>query len=134
MPDSLVFGKTFNLLGKSVNIAAKRHSLIAGNIANMNTIGYQPKDIDFHQALERELNNQQDDLARTHKKHMSGDTDSELSGKVRKSEGDEFNLDSVNIDTEMTNLAENNIKYRTSVELLMRKIAKMRHVIQEGGR
>ncbi len=134
MQHSLVFDHTFNILKKSLNITARRHSMISGNIANIDTIGYEPKDIDFYKVLERELNNQQDSLYCTHKKHFAHCCDFVLSGEVRKSKDDENNLDHVNIDTEMMKLLENSIKYRTSVEMLLRKISILRYVIQEGGR
>ena len=94
--------------------------MITGNIANVNTIGYKPKDLDFRKTLERELSNVRDDLYRTHENHFKRGIDTELSGTVRKGKGGKFDLDSVNIDTEMTNLVENNIQYRTSVEILLR--------------
>ncbi|MBW1995069.1 MAG: hypothetical protein JRI77_11575, partial [Deltaproteobacteria bacterium] len=49
-------------------------------------------------------------------------------------EEDNTGLDPVNIDTEMTHLIENNLKYRTSVEMLLRKMGMLKHAITEGGR
>jgi flagellar basal-body rod protein FlgB len=45
---------------------------------------------------------------------------------------DRYHLDSVNIDTEMANLVENNLTYRTTTELLLRKTAILRTAITEG--
>ncbi len=134
MPDSFLFNKTFRVLEKSMDVSAKRHSMITSNIANVNTVGYQPKDIDFQKTLEKELLDDSGSMIGTHDKHYrySGDTGSIHA--LKRGSGDETNPDPVNIDTEMTNLAENNIKYRTSAEILLRKIAKLRYVITEGGR
>ncbi len=134
MPESLVFNRPYQVLKKSLNLASRKHSLITGNIANLNTVGYKPKDIDFQKALTRELNNEQSGLYRTNEKHFEKGSDLIREGSDREGKEDEYNLDSVNIDFEMANLMENSIKYRTSVEMLLRKIAGLRHVIQEGGR
>jgi flagellar basal body rod protein FlgB len=40
----------------------------------------------------------------------------------------------VDIDKEMTKLAENNLMYRTGVEVLLRKLAALKHAIIEGGK
>lgn len=133
MPGSYVFDKTVDFLEKSMDISTRRHNLISGNIANMNTVGYQPRDLDFRSALQRELSSDTDDLYRTHTNHYRQGVDSHLAGSVRKRNGNESSPDQVNIDTEMTHLVENNLKYRTSVEMLLRKIAILRHTISEGG-
>ena len=131
-----IFDNTYNLLSKSLNINARRHSLITGNIANMDTIGYKPLDIDFNHTLKKAMaDNKDGDLVRTHPNHLQGEAGSmDMSGKVRRDATNRYNLDSVNIDTEMTNLKENNINYRTNVEILLRKISILRQAITEGGR
>lgn len=131
-----IFDNTYNLLSKSLNINARRHSLITGNIANMDTIGYKPMDIDFSDTLKKAMTDNKDgELVRTHPNHLQSEAGSVgMSGKVRRDATNRYNLDSVNIDTEMTNLMENNINYRTNVEMLLRKISILRQAITEGGR
>ncbi|RJP76382.1 MAG: flagellar basal body rod protein FlgB [Desulfobacteraceae bacterium] len=128
------FDRTYDLLGKSLNIAARRHSLITGNIANMDTIGYQPRDLDFDKTLQRAMNSGGGELYKTHPDHMEQRSEKRIyQGKPRENSGDPHNLDRVNIDTEMTSLISNNGKYKTSVEMLLRKIAILRQSINEGG-
>ncbi len=135
MTDSFIFDKTHFLLSKSLDIAARRNSLISGNIANVDTIGYQPKDIDFQSTLAQAMQPDDAGLRRTNPKHLpSKAIDVDMAGSVRQGEGDDYHLDSVDIDTEMSHLIENNIQYRTSVELLLRKIGMLRQSITEGGR
>ena len=68
-------------------------------------------------------------------KHFSGaGINSSLINGTNSEDVDIYHLDSVNIDTEMTHLVENNIKYRTSTEMLLRKLDKLRYAIREGGR
>jgi flagellar basal-body rod protein FlgB len=136
MGDSRVFNRTYEVLSTSLDVSARRHNLITGNIANMDTIGYKPRDIDFQKTLERAMAEPPPDrIARTDARHFSGADRSaavSMDGSISQ-DVDIHHLDSVNIDTEMANLVENNIKYRTTTELLLRKMATLRHAIQEGG-
>lgn len=137
MADSRIFGHTLKVIGTALDVSARRHNLIAGNIANMDTIGFEPKDLDFNKTLSRAMGEKEPDfLDRTHKKHLSpydDDTSSALNGKDSE-EVDIYHLDSVNIDTEMMNLTENNIKYRATTELLLRKMKILQYSIDEGGK
>ncbi|MCK5541234.1 MAG: flagellar basal body rod protein FlgB [Desulfobacterales bacterium] len=136
MPDSRLFGRTYEVLSNSLDVSAKRHNLISSNIANMDTIGYKPKDLDFKKTLKRAMTKAPPpDMARTHNKHFAGvNTNSSSLNGANSEDVDIYHLDSVNIDTEMTNLVENNIKYRTTTEMLLRKLDKLRYAIREGGR
>jgi flagellar basal-body rod protein FlgB len=134
MADSMVFGKTFTMLKKALDISSRRHSLISTNLANMDTIGYKPKDIDFNKTLEREISKGGGGLNNTHPRHYSYGADNAVFVSGKDDPDAEFRKDSVDIDKEISNLSENNIKYRVSVELLIRKVKKIKHVIQEGGK
>jgi flagellar basal-body rod protein FlgB len=136
MADSRIYGHTSKLIAKALDTSARRHGLITGNIANMDTIGYKPKDIDFNKALKRAMGEKEPDfLMKTHYKHLSTDENSGSSLFGENSEDvDIYHLDSVNIDTEMMNLMENNIKYRTTTEMLLRKMKILHYSIDEGGR
>ncbi len=135
MSDSRLFNRTYEVLSTSLDVSARRHNLITGNIANMDTIGYKPRDIDFQKTLQRAMAEPAPDrISRTDARHFSGAEPKPVSmdGSISQ-DVDIHHLDSVNIDTEMANLVENNIKYRTTTELLLRKMATLRHAIQEGG-
>ncbi len=136
MADSRIFGPTSQMIGKALDISARRHKLISGNIANMDTIGYKPKDFDFNETLKRAIGKKEPDyLDKTHSKHLSPDDEKSFSMKGENSEAvDIYHLDSVNIDREMMNLMENNIKYRTTVEMKLRKSKIMAYAIDEGGK
>lgn len=132
MADNFLFNNTYNMLGKSMGISTKRHSMISSNLANMDTIGYKSKDIDFQKALETEME-KNGGLSTTDKKHFKVGVNNPLDGKYREND-DPYNIDPVNIDTEMNNLIENNIKFKSSVEMMLRKVGILRHAIAEGGR
>jgi flagellar basal-body rod protein FlgB len=134
MADMFIFDDTTRLLGKAMDVTAKRHALIAGNIANLDTVGYQPKDLDFKKTLETVMAGGSQKLATTNVRHIpAGETVRTVRSRVMEGEAGP-GLDSVNIDREMTHLMENNIQYRSSVEMLLRKIGMLRQAITEGGR
>lgn len=136
MADSRIFGHTTEVISKALDVSARRHNLITGNIANMDTIGHEPSDLDFNRTLKRLMvEKEPDDLEKTHSQHLSSEQDEKIAMHGMNSEEvDIYHLDSVNIDTEMMNLMENNIKYRTTTELLLRKMKILHYSIDEGGR
>ncbi len=137
MADSRIYGRTHQMITESLDISAKRHNLISSNIANMDTIGYTPSDIDFQSALKRAMDGPEPDyLDKTHDKHLSTHYGTDpYTVKGQDSEDvDIYHLDSVNIDTEMMNLMENNVKYRSTVEMLLRKMTILNYAIDEGGK
>lgn len=136
MSDSRLFGYTSRLIGQALDVSAKRHNLISSNIANMDTIGYKPKDLDFNKTLQRVMDEKEPDyLDKTHPDHLSPESEESFQMTGKNSEDvDIYHLDSVNVDREMINLMENNIKYRTIVELKLRKSAIKSYAIDEGGK
>lgn len=50
MSDAL-FGKTFDVLERSLDVRQIRHSMIATNLANSETPGYRAIDVDFTQTM-----------------------------------------------------------------------------------
>lgn len=131
MPVKSLFGKTFHVIERSLEITKLGHGLIASNIANLNTPGYRAKEIDFDEALKDALENRSVDLARTHPLHFGAPSGSyAISCRERSLGGG----DRVDIDKEMSKLAENNLRYRSSIEVLLRKFSMLKHAIIEGGR
>ncbi len=133
MADSRIFNRTFRMISNSLDIAARRNTLISSNIANIDTVGYAPKDIDFKKTLERAMNDKQTaTMTVTDPRHFSGSDRRSLSmdGRIS-SDVDLEHLDSVNVDTEMAHLVENNIKFSETTEMLLRKMSILRNAIQE---
>lgn len=129
MPIKSLFNRTYHVVERSLEIAKLRHGIIASNVANVGTVGYRAKDLDFDKALEDALGKRSVDMERTHPLHFSarkaGSVDYEIV---------EEDHPGVNIDTEMSKLAENNLRYQADIEALLRKFATLKYVITEGGR
>ena len=132
MVDSLLFDNAVHVMHKAMNISSERNRLISSNIANVDTIGFKPADLDFKESLLRAMETPSEiTLKRTHPEHFESATAADLSDvPVYR----ERSVAAVDIDQEMTNLAENNLQYRTNSEMLMRKLNLIRFSITEGGR
>ena len=131
MVDSILFDRAVDVMHKALNISSERNRLITSNVANVDTIGYAPADLDFKETLLQAMESPAEStLARTDERHFAtGAIDRSGEAVYRKS-----STAAVDIDQEMTNLAENNIQYRTSSEMLMRKLNMIKYSIAEGGK
>lgn len=135
MLDKLFSQKTFHALEQTIRITRQRHEVVSSNIANIETPGYRAKDIDFKTALaEASGAGRGFKLVRTDAQHIGREMNSarQIESFADSSEFNGFNW--VNIDNEMTKLTENNLMFRAGVELLIRKITRIKEVIREGGR
>ncbi len=121
-----LFGKTIDLLSHMLDFRAARHKVIVSNIANLDTPDYKPRDLLFETNLSEAMGKGDAvALSRTQAKHLSS-----FPGR-----GGHFQVsqtgDKVEIDKEMTNLAENNLTYNLTVELLARKFKGIDTVLRE---
>jgi flagellar basal-body rod protein FlgB len=119
-----LFGKTFNLLSTMMDYRSERNKLITSNIANLDSADYKPTDYVFKDDLKQAMDIRVR-LTRTNEKHFPNAKD-----EISK---DDFKLvksdDKVDLDTEMTNLAENHLMYNLTVELLARKFRNIKNVL-----
>ena len=46
-------GKTVDLLSRALDFRSANHSVIAGNLANIDTPGYKPKELSFNKELRK---------------------------------------------------------------------------------
>lgn len=120
-----LFSKTVDLLSNMLDYRAERHKVIASNIANLDTPGYKPSTIDFRENLDEIMNKREPLLlTRTNPRHFQAGGG-----------GREFQIstsgDKVEIDKEMADLAENNITYNATVEMLARKFRGLNTVLKE---
>lgn len=129
MTDLFDTNSAWKTLEKAMDVSAERHRRITHNIANIDTIGYKTKDVDFRQALEQALKDRSG-IHRTHPRHFAPQPGPKALAVSDDTEG----AAKVDIDREMTHLMENNIRYRTSIEMLLRKMHMLKNAITEAGR
>lgn len=134
--DRLLFAdKTPLVLKKALDFQSERQLLISSNISNIDTPGYQAKDIDFKGALKAALGTGDDlTLRTTHKSHIGPGKDAIQRLKAepyRERDAAKSNGNNVNIDKEMMKLAENQISYNATVQLMAKRVSTIRAAITE---
>lgn len=128
---------TYELIKKALDASAERSRVIAHNIANVNTSGFKASRVIFEEKLNSVLNGETIGLKTTDKKHISeGSTLENLTPEVKKDTSTSMRLDgnNVDIDSEMTNLAANNILFNALVNQANSRISMRRYVVSEGRR
>lgn len=103
-PSVNLFDNTELGLERAISGAALRQSLLANNIANANTPGYQPEDVDFHGVLAQAM--QTGDPSTIASVQFTPVTEDETMG----ADGN-----GVDIDVESADLAENGLEYEALV-------------------
>ncbi len=134
--DRLLFAdKTPLILIKALDFQSQRHLLISSNISNIDTPGYQAKDIDFKGALRAALGTGEGLAMKTTHSRPIGPSRDDIRGLQAEpfSEPDaaKSNGNNVNIDKEMMKLAENQIAYNATIQMLSKRGSTIRAAISE---
>lgn len=133
-----LFSKSDGALEASLNHRLAKQNVLSANITNANTPGYRALGYAFESQLQDALGNSSGLALRvTNGKHIlnsgqgaDGNVKPDLHVKPTESVGNDGNT--VDVDAEMAELAETQILYRASVEVLNRKFAMMRYGINGG--
>jgi flagellar basal-body rod protein FlgB len=131
--------KTTRALGASLNLRQIRNNVISSNIANAETPGYQAKKVDFEKALARAIDfdgaGSLDGIDSEHYPTGPGAI-SRLKADVYENPDVSVNNDgnTVDLEREMTSLAENSVMYKAAVQLINKKMAALKYAVSEGGR
>ncbi len=112
-----LFGLTtrrLDIAQKSLDLASREALLRAGNIANADTPGYRAKELSFEKAMHDALRPAAGagSLMKTNPKHLPETEIGKVNGAVTVPEGSErIDGNTVNMDKEMTAMAEVDIRY-----------------------
>lgn len=134
-----LFDKTTDALGATLNFRLQKENLINSNIANAETPGYHAKKMDFEDQLARALD--LDGLRHIDSNnpgHFGADQTkiSKITADVYDNPDIPVNNDknTVDLEKEMSSLAENTIMYKAAVELINKKLGAVKYALQDGGR
>ena len=116
--------------GKFLDLAAFRHKLISGNIANVSTPGYRRQDIDFRAEFEK-MTGQSRHLegSVTHYNHIPTGQNQLKPPQVHRTRVTEGETNSVDIDREVSTLSRNELLFSAGALLLQRKLDGLRKAI-----
>jgi flagellar basal-body rod protein FlgB len=122
---------------EALNLRAQRQEILASNIANADTPGYQARDIDFASELSRVMSNGRAEgssmaLKVTSARHIEAQTNGAPSMDMLYRIPDQPSADgnTVDMDRERTQFADNSLKYQTDLTLISSQIKGMMSVLQ----
>ncbi len=130
-----LFGHTFQVLTRAVQLRAKRHAVISSNIANVDTPGYKAKELPFEEIMKSEFSKQTPPplpLERTDEAHIPGDQ--EVTGDAPRLIKERGVPNDVDLDVEMAKLMENNLQYQATIQALIKEFDMLKTASTEGGR
>ena len=121
---------------EALNLRAQRQEVLAANIANADTPGYQARDIDFASELKKVMQRGRDAtsvvaLTMTSTQHIPAQA---LTPPTAERIPDQPSLDgnTVDMDRERTQFADNSLQYQMSLSALSGQIKGMMNVLQSG--
>ena len=131
-----MFNMQMGLVGKVMDMQLQRQNVIAGNIANVETPNYKPRELSFEKELQSALNlDARGEMTRTETGHMptafrpdSFGPEWDQAVKPRIVHGE----DRVNIDKEMAKHAKNQLQYTALTQVMTKSFEGLNTIIQDG--
>lgn len=107
----------------AVALRSKRAQVLASNLVNADTPGFQPSDVDFKKILDSIPDSSAPSLQRTHQNHIPGKLDG-AAGELyqRATEPDSIDGNAVDSEFERAQFAENALRHQASVQFLTMRI------------
>lgn len=133
---SNLFDKTTNALATSLNMRQLRHNVTSANIANAETPGYHAKKMDFEDALARavDLDGLRGITTSDENHIVVGGQSARVKPEIYENPDVAVNGDgnTVDLEKEMSALAENTLMYKAALHLINKKLAALKYAAGEG--
>jgi flagellar basal-body rod protein FlgB len=120
-----LFDTTMVGLQRAMSGAQLRQQVLANNLANANTPGFKRSDVDFHDALAQAFDRGNVTTSDLNAIQFGVNTDS---GNSMQADGND-----VDVDAEMSNLAQNSLDYQALTSVLTSRIKILQTAIGSGG-
>lgn len=135
-----IFDATMSTLERSLDVRLARQTVLAGNLANANTPGYVPRDLDFAAAMaaasapaapEQAAADRPGDLPISDPRQAQGERHQQFVGEVP---GAAPGLDgnAVDLDAASASIAENSLQYGAAAKAVAKKLAILRYAATDG--
>lgn len=128
----LSLAKKLEPLTTALNLRAQRHQVLASNVANADTPNYKAKDFDFSSAMQQALAGRMTGdlrLSATSGRHLSGSGGGAPSLQFRTDTQSSVDGNTVDMDVERAQMADNSIQYEILTKLISDKFQGMRSAI-----
>lgn len=106
------------ILKAVMDVAYYRHTVLASNLANVNTPGFRRQDVDYSESLRASLSGHQE---------PADSLKVVDSPAVQKADGN-----TVDADLELARITQNALVYQLAAEIMSRKLAMMRRALSGG--
>lgn len=125
-------------MDRALTLASRRQTLIASNLANLDTPGYRTQDFSFEGAMKAAMGGQHspNSLATTHPMHLQGTAGSSLPASTdplhpgaERNDGNDVSLDRENM-----LLARTQSTYQSASTFMQVELRKLYSLIREGSR
>ncbi|OPY83723.1 MAG: Flagellar basal body rod protein FlgB [Syntrophorhabdus sp. PtaU1.Bin153] len=111
---------TIDVVEKALDLRARYHKVLAGNIANVETPNYKEKDIDFQKEMGRNVGGGLTSV------EIKESTDGDVIGSI--------DGNTVNMENQIVKLTENSMFFTSLVQVIGKKLSMMKYAISEGKR
>ncbi len=137
MKMNALFDRTMASLERSLDVRAMNQKLIVSNVANLDTPNFKA----FKMVVDEALQDAQDStpslrMTRTQPGHLGLSAVQGEAARVERVAENPLSLrgdgNTVELDTEMANLAENTLLYNTATRIIANKFATLKDVIKGG--
>ncbi len=131
-----LFSSQIGLVGTVMNMQLDRQNIIAGNLANIDTPNYKPRELSFEKELQTALGQDMEgQMSRTSTEHIPSTFDPS-SFRPEWSEAFKPRLihgeDRVNLDKEMAKHSKNQLQFTALAQVLTKTFEGIHTVIQDG--
>jgi flagellar basal-body rod protein FlgB len=137
-----VFDGTMARLERALDVRLVRQNVLASNLANVDTPGFKPRDVDFTASMVSIEGAARDNrgvalpnaptLAPAGSGDAAGFSANELPIVESQAGGGSFDGNTVDLDRTMVAMAENALQYQASARAISKKIGILRYVASDG--
>lgn len=119
---------TVRLLTAGMKVARENNTLIANNIANVDTPNFNPTELDFQATLRGVLAGQGGiQLRKTHPQHLEATANRSQFEAIATGSKNDYNK--VDLDDQMAKLSENTGRYSTYASLLIKQFDQVKNTL-----
>ncbi len=117
---------------KLLDLSSLKNKLVASNVANIETPGYQRRTFDFDKELKKSMEKPKLKSVETNPKHIPLSNSDNRPPKIEKIQQsvNSTGINSVDIDQEMSDLAQNQMIFQYGSKMLEKKFNSLRDVIK----
>ena len=130
-----IFGPTYDLLSKVLDLRSQRHTVVSSNIANADTPGYKATRMNFEKELEKMIPDEKKiKLKTTDTNHIPKKTDfSSIQGEVIEKSAPATRPDgnTVDLDKEIVRMSKNQLMYNAVSQVIAKKFRSLYNIIKE---